>query len=194
MMPVLRHFLRWVLGLASAESQTSSEERNALARHVKNRRRVVEIGVWHGVTTCRLRTAMSAEGTLYAVDPFPLGRLGVSFQRIIAQREVSRVEGATVEWVRSPGHLAASRILEGGDVDFVFIDGDHSREAIALDWAAWSGGVAKGGVIALHDSVPTAERPIHDAGSVAYTRDVVSLDPRYALLATVETLTIWERR
>jgi hypothetical protein len=51
-----------------------------------------------------------------------------------------------------------------------------------------------GGLIALHDSSPTLKRPIHSAGSVAYTREVVGKDPLYRLVETVETLTVWERR
>jgi predicted O-methyltransferase YrrM len=191
---VLEHFVRWAVGLASAETQTSYAERDALARHARDCRRVVEIGVWHGVTTSRLRAAMSRDGVVYAVDPFPPGRLGVSFQRIIAHREVSRVDGARVEWVRSLGHLAAAQVLDSGAVDFVFIDGDHTREAIERDWNAWSSGVKLGGMIALHDSVPTSERPIDSAGSVQFTRAVVAVDKRYALVDTVETLTVWQRK
>jgi len=193
-MQVARHFLTWSIGLTSAETQTSARERDALAQHVQGRQRVVEIGVWHGVTTLRLRRAMQSGGTLYAVDPFFPGRLGFSFQRIIAHREVSRVRGCRVEWVRTLGHRAADQILGAGPVDFVFIDGDHTFEAIERDWKAWSGGLVQGGVIALHDSVPTTERPIHTAGSVVYTRDVVANDARYRLIATVDTLTLWERK
>jgi predicted O-methyltransferase YrrM len=181
------------MGLAPAETQTSSREREALAQQAQGRRRVVEIGVWHGVTTIRLRRAMRSDGILYAVDPFSPGRLGLSFQRIIAHREVSRVGGCRVEWVRSLGHLAAGQILRTGAVDFVFIDGDHTFDAIERDWRAWSGGLVQGGVIALHDSVATIDRPIHSAGSVLYTREVVANDVRYRLIATVDTLTLWER-
>ena len=194
LMHVLSHFLLWSVGLVTAQTQTSNHERDALSRHVRGRRRVVEVGVWHGVTTCRLREAMGHEGTLYAIDPFPPGRLGVSLPHLVAHREVARVAGARVEWVRTLGHLAAGPVLKSGNVDFVFIDGDHSREALERDWEAWSSGVQPGGLIALHDSVPTPARPIHDAGSVAYTRDVVATDHRYRLLDTVETLTVWERR
>ena len=137
---------------------------------------------------------MNPKGLLYAVDPFPAGRLGFSLQLLIAHREVSRGRSGQVEWVRTLGHLAAGRILLEGKVDFVFIDGDHTREAIERDWRAWSGGLREGGRIALHDSVATPERPIHNAGSVTFTRDVVATDPRYRLVETVETLTVWERR
>ena len=75
---VVNHFARWFIGLAGPETQATIAERDCLCRHATACRRVVEIGVWHGVTTCRLRGQMAADGILYAVDPYPVGRLGVS--------------------------------------------------------------------------------------------------------------------
>ncbi|GAI10439.1 unnamed protein product, partial [marine sediment metagenome] len=39
----------------------------------------------------------------------------------------------------------------GGEVDLVFIDGDHSEEGCAGDIDAWLPHVKDGGIIALHD-------------------------------------------
>src|SRR3954466_9025749 len=75
---VANHFARWFVGLAGPETQTTVAERDCLCRYAAGCRRVVEIGVWHGVTTCRLRGQMAADRILYAVDPYPVGRLGVS--------------------------------------------------------------------------------------------------------------------
>ena len=60
-MRVLTHFLVWRLGLAAAQTQTTPAERDCLALHAAGKRRCVEIGVWHGVTTCRLRAAMAVD-------------------------------------------------------------------------------------------------------------------------------------
>ena len=133
---VASHFLLWSVGLARAETQTSTAERAALSEAARGRRRLVEIGVWHGVTTARLRASMDPEGVLYAVDPFQPGRLGFSMQRVIAVREVGRIGGGKVHWVRLPGALAAEQILREGPVDFIFIDGDHSYEGLRSDWEA----------------------------------------------------------
>ncbi|OLE02278.1 MAG: hypothetical protein AUI36_43495 [Cyanobacteria bacterium 13_1_40CM_2_61_4] len=51
---------------------------------------LAEIGVWHGVTTCRLRSKMASDGVLFAVDPYPIGCLGFSAQRYIARKELGR--------------------------------------------------------------------------------------------------------
>ena len=195
-MRALTHFLRWSVGLAAADTQTTALERDCLARLAAGRQRVVEIGVWHGVTTTRLRAAMAPNGLLLAVDPYPRGRLGVSLQRIVARREVGRVANARVQWVRLTGAEAAAWYAASGEppVDLVFIDGDHGYDVVRADWEGWSPLVADGGVVALHDSRPTADRPIHDAGSVRFTNGVILGDPRFELLEVEDSLTALRRR
>ncbi len=39
-----------------------------------------------------------------------------------------------------------------GEVDLVFIDGDHSEAGCELDWASWHGLVAPGGRVVFHDA------------------------------------------
>jgi predicted O-methyltransferase YrrM len=191
---VTTHFALWAIGLAGAETQTTEAERQALEQAVAGRKRVVEIGVWHGVTTARLKAGMDARGILYAVDPFEPGRLGLSFQALIARREVARVQGAVVLWVRKTGVDAAPIIARDGLVEAVFIDGDHSYEGLQSDWLAWSDRVIPGGIIALHDSVSSPHRNIDDAGSVRFTREKVMGDRRFERAGLVDSLTLWRRR
>ena len=195
-MRVLTHFVLWSLGLARAETQTTDAERDCLARHAAGRKRLVEVGVWHGVTTRRLRTAMAPDGVLFAVDPYPAGRLGFSAQRLIARREVAAAANGSVCWLRTTGVQAARdpAVAEGGPVDFVFIDGDHSYEGLRGDWEAWGPFVAPGGIVALHDSRSSATRRIDDAGSAAFTREVIRHDPRFEPVEAVDTLTVLRRR
>ena len=146
--------------------------------------RLVEIGVWHGVTTSVLWRAMAPDGVLWAIDPFPRGRFGFSYQRRIARSEAARVTNGTVRWVRTTGELAAQIYRSEGapPTGLVFIDGDHSYEALAGDWSAWSSLVAKGGVVCLHDSRSTPERQIDDAGSVIATERIVKRDPAFEVV------------
>lgn len=194
-MRVTTHFLLWALKLARAETQTSEAERATLARHAAGKKRLVEIGVWHGVTTKLLLNAMTPGGLLLAVDPYPKGRFGFSVQRVIAQREIARATVGTMEWQRLTG-VEAARFYAASErppVDFIFIDGNHSYEGLRGDWEAWSPLVAPQGIIALHDSCSSAERNIEDAGSVIFTRKVILPDPRFRLLETVDTLTVMAR-
>ena len=190
-MKVFSHYIAWTIGLAPATTQTTTSERDCLARYAAGRRRVVEIGVWHGVTTKRLRSVMHPEGVLTAVDPFPVGRLGFSVQQQIARREVASVDNGEVAWLRTTG-LAAAR--DHSTVDFVFIDGDHSEQGLLADWQAWSPLVEPGGVVALHDSRSTPERLIDDAGSVKVTNEVILRDARFAMVDAVDSLTVLRRR
>lgn len=191
----LLHYALWRLRLAEATTQTTRDERDALARHADGRRRLAEIGVWQGVTTRRLRAAMSTDGELWAIDPFDRGRLGVSFPELVARGEVDVVENGTVRWIRATGERAAALWTEEGrePVEFLFIDGDHSFEGISADWNAWSGLLDIGGRVGLHDSRSTPERPIEHAGSVKFTDEFIRHDTRYRVVDEVGSLTVLER-
>ena len=194
-MRVLTHWVLWSLGWARAETQTTQAERDCLARHAAGRRVLVEIGVWHGVTTRRLRAAMAPDGVLFAVDPFPVGRLGLSFQRHIARREVSTVKNGEVQWIRLTGAEAGRRHAAARlpAVELLFVDGDHTYDAVKQDWQSWSGLISPGGVVGLHDSHPTSGRPIEDAGSVRFTQEVVLRDRRFTPIEVVDSLTMLRR-
>ena len=195
-MKTLAHFLKYQLGLVQAETSVTTAEWDCMASHASGRRCLVEIGVWHGVTTCRLRKVMASDGILYAVDPYPVGRLGISMPRQIAHSEVGRVPNGRVEWVRETGADAARGLAARlvGRVEFVFIDGDHSYDGLRADWEGWSELVAPGGSIALHDSRSSPVRPIDNAGSVRFTTEVILADPRYEVADTVDSLTVLRRR
>lgn len=188
-MSVLLHLIKWTFGLAPAEVWTTPAERACLARHATGRRRLAEVGVWHGGTTRHLRSAMATDGTLFAVDPYESGRLGFSIPRIVGTREVGNVRNGSVVWVRRNGAEAARspEILRAVPLDFVFIDNAQSFDTMKIEWEAWSSLVDAGGVIALHDSRESEQ------GSVRYAREVVLADPRFTVLETVDSLTVLQR-
>lgn len=190
------HLLLWAIGLRSAETQTTPAERAALARYALGRSPVVEIGVWHGVTTAVLREAMLSGGVLWAVDPFPAGQLGFSPQRPIARSQVNRVRNGTIRWVRATGLAAAAQYEreQREQVAMIFIDGDHSYEGLAGDWFAWKPLIASGGLVCLHDSRSTPARNIDDAGSVRATRTIVLNDPDFELIEEIDSLTVVKRK
>lgn len=183
------HYLLWKVGAASAVTQTTAEERACLARHAGGRTALVEIGVFEGVTTCVLRRAMAADGVLYAIDPYPVGRLGVSFHEWIAHGEVGRITNGSVSWIRATGRAAVSDPRVASTmVDFVFVDGDHSWQGIEGDWNGWSPKVTPGGIMAFHDS-----RNSHGAGSERFTAEVIVKDPRFTVVETQDRLTVIQR-
>jgi len=190
------HLALYCLGLAKAETQVTPTERQCLLDHARGSKLAAEIGVWHGVTTSAVRKVMDASGTLYAIDPYPVGRMGFSIQRLIASRELQKSRGAEVQFVRLIGVEAAERFLDDGlsNFNFVFIDGDHSFEGLKGDWECWSRLVQVGGCIALHDSQSSASRDIETAGSVQFTKQVILKDASFEVVSQAETLTVLRRK
>src|SRR5437867_3489761 len=99
-MRVIPHFLLWRLNLAKAQTPYTVEECECLVLHAAGKKRLVEIGCWHGVNTRRLRQAMASDGVLFGVDPYARGRLRFSAQQIIAHHEVDRVVNGSIRWIR----------------------------------------------------------------------------------------------
>ncbi len=190
------HLALYCLGLAKAETQVTPTERQCLLDHARGSKLAAEIGVWHGVTTSSLRNVMDASGRLYAIDPYPAGRMGFSIQRLIASREIRKSRGAEVQFVRLTGVESAKKFFDDGvlNFDFVFIDGDHSFEGLKGDWEYWSRLVHAGGRIALHDSRSSASRDIESAGSVQFTKQVILKDPSFEVVSQAETLTVLRRK
>jgi predicted O-methyltransferase YrrM len=195
-MKVLSHYLRWRMGLARAQTQTTCAEQNCIVKHVRGKHCVVEIGVWHGVTTNLMRAAMARDGVLFAIDPYPVGRLGISLHQRIAHAEVAKVPGAHLKWIRKSGAEALNAAKANGlnQVDFIFIDGDHSFKGLQLDWELWNPWLAPMGVAALHDSRSTSARDIEEAGSVIYTRQHILCDMNFEVLEQVDSLTVLRRQ
>ena len=183
-------WLGHALGISAADTQTTDAERACLARGAAGRRAIVELGVYHGVSTRVMRSVMAPDGVLTAVDPYPVGRLGVSFERMVATREAGRERRGTVRWVRQMSFEAAVGWRE--PIDFLFVDGDHSWAGIERDWRDWSPHMVAGGVVALHDSRSVAWRA--DLDSVRFTREVVACDARFREVDAADSLTLWERR
>lgn len=186
--------VRWALwnaGLLRPATQTTAAERACIARHATGRKRLVEIGVFNGMTTLEIRKVMAPDAILWAVDPFPKGKLGFCLDERIARHTIGRSENGSVEFVLMTGTEAARRHRDTNllAVDFIFIDGDHSWSGIEADWTGWLPLVAPGGVIALHDSRSYPGRVVtHD--SARYTAEVVRLDPRVEVIDEVDTITV----
>lgn len=192
----LLYFMSWKTGLQPALTQTSDTEIACLRNHASGRRRLVEIGVWHGVNTRNFREVMAEDGILYAVDPFPPGRFGQSWHRPIAYGEVSRIGNGSVRFLECYSEQAIDqfRSIEAEPIDFLFIDGDHSYEGVKTDWNLWTPLISVGGIIALHDSRAYPGRDIHEMGPARFTRDVVLHSSDFELIQEVDSLTVVRRK
>jgi predicted O-methyltransferase YrrM len=187
-MKSLQRLLLWRLGRIAIVPWAGPGETECLVEYARNKRRVAEIGVWEGGTTRVLRRAMAPDGVLFAIDPFPGGRMGFSYQRPIAHGEVGRVRNGTVVWLRTTGVEAASDPqVAAAPFDFIFIDGDHTFEGLQADWEAWAPHAS--GIVALHDVLGDP-----DQGSVRFAQERIVTDPRFAVVKTVGCMMVLTRR
>jgi predicted O-methyltransferase YrrM len=143
----------------------SAEDARVLLDAAGGARRVVEIGVYEGSSAVLLCAALGPGAELHLIDPFgrrpdalPSGWGATEWatRRVVAR--ASRRRGAQaprVRWHIALSHEVAARW--SGDVDLVFIDGDHSEAGCELDWYCWHKFVPVGGLIVFHDA--RADRP-----------------------------------
>jgi hypothetical protein len=183
----LQRLLFWRLGRIAIAPWAGAGETECLVEYARNKRRLAEIGVWEGGTTKMLRQVMAPDGVLFAIDPFPGGRVGISYPRPIAHGEVRRVRNGTVVWLRTTGARAASDPrVAAAPFDFIFVDGDHTFEGLQADWEAWAPRAAD--IIALHDVIGAP-----DQGSVRFAGERIFTDPCFALLKTVGCMAVLKR-
>ncbi len=125
-----------------------------------------EIGVWQGRTTACLLQEFPGL-TMYMVDPWPDSwpEDGRYYQQSM---DMPMVDPAFMKQTHNSAmkatEFAADRriVLRGmsmdmapavpdGTLDFVFLDGDHSKEGLAEDLGAWWRKVRSGGIVCGHD-------------------------------------------
>ena len=120
--------------------------------------RFLEIGVGNGGTTWALSKLVGVS-TFVSID-LPAGPFS---QGAIPKECLEYIRGnACCEYFYIPGDSKSEEIrdraaaLVDGDVDFLFIDGDHTYQGVKSDFEMYSPLVRQGGLIALHDIVEHA--------------------------------------
>lgn len=187
------HFIKFLIGIEVPKTQTTPNEQAAIEKYSANINSAVEIGVFEGFNTLNIARSMSNSGKLHAIDPFLKGRLGICYGELISEKYIERAGlKSKVNFIKKYSFDADKDVL--ADVEFIFIDGDHSFEGIKKDWEIWSEKIKVNGVIALHDtSVPSHNPAVGQLGSVKYFDIVIKDDPRYVKLETVDSMNILKR-
>lgn len=108
---------------------------------------IVEIGSYQGKSALWLGKGAQAvsSGTVYAVDP----KHANADNRFRANMSRAGL-ASTVQ----PVPMLSSEALKTWNepIGFLWIDGDHSYEGVALDFYGWSPYVTVNGIVALHDT------------------------------------------
>ncbi len=119
---------------------------------------VAEVGVWLGHSVAYLASLAKESGkslTIYAVDTFEGSlehkkhNLGNFLDRFLNNMEACGVSDM-VKVIPSES-VVASRSLEDGSLDLVFLDGAHDYHSVTADIRAWRPKVKPSGILAGHD-------------------------------------------
>ncbi len=148
---------------------------------------VVEIGSHHGKSTVLLAAARSDAAPVVAIDPFEDPRWGGGASGLPLFLENLEAAGVQdrVRTMRTTS-AAASRAWSGESIGLLYIDGAHDLGSVLQDIDGWSGLVAPGGRLAIHDAF----------SSVGVTAAIMSRFPRgrrFRYLGSVRSLAIFER-
>jgi hypothetical protein len=143
-----------------------------LLTYCRDARVLCEIGCYEGKTSVAL--AQNTIGTVYSVDPFFKGRLGISYGECIACLHRKRSGVRNLSFLKGFSVVIAQEFRH--PIDFLFIDANHSYEAIKADWTGWAPKVVDGGIIALHDSRIAPNSPVAIGSMKFYSEDI----PRYS--------------
>jgi predicted O-methyltransferase YrrM len=119
--------------------------------------RVLEIGTFEGGTLLLFARVAASDAVLVSLD-LPGTGFGVGYPP--RQKRLYRAfafDGQTVHPVRKDSHEISTLELVvqllGAEIDFLFIDGDHSYEGVKRDYEMYGPLVRPGGLIAFHDIV-----------------------------------------
>jgi len=124
----------------------------------------VEVGCWLGKSTayCARRIRDAGKSIrFYAVDtwegspnePAMIEAVASAGGSVFELFRTNMEEAGLLDWIepmRMPS-VTAARLFADESVDFVFIDADHSSEAVRADITAWWPKIKAGGTLAGHD-------------------------------------------
>ena len=178
------------LRLRPALAQITEAEGELIERCSAGARRVVQIGVAEGGSAWHARRSMDPGGTLHLIDTYPKV-LGLNLSSLIARRLVDSVPGAGVEWIRARSDEAVRAWSE--PIDFLFIDGDHSYEAVRTDWQDWHGFVAGAGRVAFHDALLEAPWMDESFGSARFVAELTDVEPDWRLVDRADSIAVFAR-
>jgi len=148
------------LGLIPPRTMHSEADARVLREAARGARRAVEIGVYEGASASALLKVLSPAAELHLIDPFgrrpdalPADWAASEWATRRALARARRRRGAVaarVHWHVALSHEVAASWT--GEVDLVFIDGDHSEAGCERDWLDWRPFVAVGGRVVFHDA------------------------------------------
>lgn len=160
------------LGLSISPWQVRSEVLSLLEQlALEPPRHILEIGTANGGSLFLLAGVATTDAHLISVD-LPHGEFGGGYPRWRARLYRSfRRASQRIDLLRGDSHSTSMldrvrKTLAGAQLDFLFIDGDHSYEGVKRDFEMYSPLVRDGGLIGFHDIVPQTSAPRGREGAI----------------------------
>ncbi len=127
-------------------------------------KKILEIGTARGGTLYLWLQAASSDATIVSVD-LPEGEFGGAYPacRVPFYKAFARPE-QTLHLLRTDSHLAETleqvkNLFASENIDFAFIDGDHTYRGVKSDFISYAPLVRPGGIVAFHDILPRPDMP-----------------------------------
>lgn len=121
-------------------------------------KRSLEIGTNYGGTLFLLCALSPADAEIISLD-LPFGEFGGGYpsRRIPLYRQFPK-NGQKLHLLRADSHAAETKervlkILDGEQLDYLFLDGDHTYGGVSRDFEMYAPLVRSGGMVAFHDIV-----------------------------------------
>lgn len=141
-----------------------------------------------GVTAAELAKALPQDAMLFCVDPY----FGGQAIRAVAVRHLARLGlSRKVRMIQSTAKEALASLPP--QVDFIFVDGDHSYEGLKEDWQIVRRILRPGGIAAFHDVNPQPKVRASCDGAIQCFEELIKTDPDFKLVETCESLHVMMR-
>jgi len=177
---------------ALVEGWLSDAQGRALFRaaaETRGRGAIVEIGSWKGRSTTWLASGARLAGhRVYAIDPhrrsreYPDAETEEEFRANLARNGLT----AVVEPLIMTSEEAMARVA--GPVELLFIDGDHSYEAVRRDAELWLPRLIEGATVMFHDVATAAY-----SGPRRVVREMVCRSPLFHRIGRVGSMVVARR-
>jgi predicted O-methyltransferase YrrM len=178
--------------LVEPQTQTIVPELSMLGKYAGGARLAAEIGTFQGISAVVIAKSIAADGHLFCIDPWLRNRDKDDPSFSICKRHIARsgIE-QKVTLLRNFSHLVGDDLP--GQLDFLFIDGDHSLSGITADWAIAKLKVRSGGLICLHDVYVPETEPWRRLDSTNYFESVIQKDPEFRVVDKIHSLGVLRR-
>jgi len=169
-----------------------------ISRMLPHNSTVIEIGCWKGKSSYCITSGLKSGSKLFVIDPFDCSgdiesniiyNENISNKSLLDDFKVNLSDNDLLNKVEILQGLSNDFVGKVNDVDFLFIDGDHSIESCSFDFENYSNSVKPGGYIALHDFDPNRE----ELGPTWVVNNLISKNNSFQFNKIVDSLWICKK-